>query len=193
MAATWIETLADHGVVVIDDFIKAELTSQLLNEATQLPMQAARIGRAEQSTRDTDIRGDHTRWFEAESASAPQRQLLDHFAQLQEHVNRELFAGLVDVQCHYAHYPPGARYDLHRDRFRDDDRRVLSCVVYLNADWLPEHGGDLRLYRDDGSHLMDIEPVAGRAVLFRSEQFPHEVLPATRNRYSVAAWFYRRG
>ena len=97
-----------------------------------------------------------------------------------------------DVEAHFAHYPPGARYVRHRDRFRDDDHRVVSLVVYLNADWdAPRNGGELRLY-DTAGNAHDVAPLGGRAACFLSADIEHEVLPATRDRLSVAAWLRRR-
>ena len=32
-------------------------------------------------------------------------------------------------------------------------------------------------------------PSFGSVAIFLSEEFPHEVLPATRDRYSIAGWF----
>ncbi|MDQ6997923.1 MAG: 2OG-Fe(II) oxygenase [Mariprofundus sp.] len=36
---------------------------------------------------------------------------------------------------------------------------------------------------------MQVMPQAGRLVTFISEQFPHEVLPASRDRLSLTGWF----
>ncbi len=107
-------------------------------------------------------------------------------------LNATLFLGLVSFEAHYAIYPPGAGYRRHRDRFFDDDARVLSCVLYLNADWTAEQGGALRIYGEDGIER-DILPIAGTLVCFRSERFDHEVLPSTRERLSLTGWFKRRG
>jgi SM-20-related protein len=83
-------------------------------------------------------------------------------------------------------YPIGAGYARHRDRFRDDDARVLSLACYLNPHWDAEDGGALRLHLDAGP--VEILPQAGTGVCFLSE-LEHEVLPARRERHSIAAWF----
>ena len=80
-------------------------------------------------------------------------------------------------------YPPGAFYRRHLDRFASDDRRALSCVLYLNEAWRAEDGGALRLYLP-GRHR-DVLPRAGTLVAFLSERFEHEVLPAQRERLSL--------
>ena len=43
----------------------------------------------------------------------------------------------------------------------------------------------------DGRAAVDVQPEAGTLVLFRSADLPHEVLPARRERWSVAGWFRR--
>ncbi len=68
---------------------------------------------------------------------------------LREAMNRGLFLGLEDFESRFALYPPGAFYLRHVDRFRDDDRRMVSAVLYLNDEWLPEYGGQLRMYLDE--------------------------------------------
>ena len=109
-------------------------------------------------------------------------------------LNRVLLLGLDELEAHYALYPPGARYARHCDRFRDDDARVLSSVLYLNPDWREEDGGALRLYLGATSQNppLDIYPYAGTLVLFLSTEFEHEVLPAMRERLGIAGWLRRR-
>jgi len=107
-------------------------------------------------------------------------------------MNRSLFLGLEDFESHFAMYPPGAFYLKHVDRFRDDDRRMVSAVIYLNDAWLPEHGGQLRMYLKGGVEY-DVVPTGGCLVVFLSGEVPHEVLPATRERLSLTGWFRRRG
>jgi SM-20-related protein len=111
---------------------------------------------------------------------------------LRQGLNRELYLGLDDYECHFAWYPPGAFYQKHLDRFRDDDRRAVSAVFYLNPDWQAEQGGALRLYLADET-TRDVQPQAGSLLVFLSADLPHEVLPASRERLSLTGWFRRRG
>jgi SM-20-related protein len=137
------------------------------------------------------VRGDHIQWLETGQCAAGDRYLamLDD---LRGQLNQALYLGLEDYEGHFALYPPGTFYQKHLDRFRDDDRRAVSAVFYLNSDWLPEQGGALRLYLADGREL-DVLPEAGTLVLFLSADLPHEVLPATRERLSLTGWLRRRG
>jgi len=46
------------------------------------------------------------------------------------------------------------------------------------------------LYAHEYDHEgIKVVPLFGTIVVFLSEEFPHEVLPARRDRFSVAGWF----
>jgi len=115
---------------------------------------------------------------------------LETMDQLRLHLNRTLYLGLYETENHFAMYPPGSFYRRHIDRFRDDDRRVVSSILYLNEQWLPQHGGALRLLLKDGP--TDVDPVANRLVLFMSDQVEHEVLVTHAQRLSLTGWFRRQ-
>ncbi len=51
-------------------------------------------------------------------------------------------------------------------------------------------GGELVLYDGAGEiELVRAAPECGKLVIFLSEDFPHEVLPAKQFRQSIAGWF----
>jgi SM-20-related protein len=60
-------------------------------------------------------------------------------------------------------------------------------VCYLNTDWAPGDGGELRLYTD--AMTVTVLPDYRKLVLFLSEETLHEVLPTNRERWSVTGWF----
>ena len=67
---------------------------------------------------------------------------------------------------------------------------MLSTVLYLNRSWRAQDGGELLLYPEAGEQpLLRLTPALGTLAVFLSEAFPHEVLPAGRDRYSIAGWF----
>src|SRR5262249_19110106 len=151
----------------------------------------AGIDRGHMLTLRTDIRGDRIAWLDQAEVNAATRPWWDALERLRMTINGALFLGLFAFEGHYAIYPPGASYRRHRDRFRGDDERVLSCALYLNESWTDADGGALRIYVDGGvAH--DILPVAGTLVCFLSDRFEHEVLPATRERLALTGWFRRR-
>lgn len=189
---TAIDALATHGWCVLEGVLGEEATAALAEECAAMhasgELTAARIGR--EKTLST-LRGDHTRWFDMAAPTAAQRPYVEALEALRVSLNRSLMLGLVENEAHYAVYPPGARYARHLDQPRQLEARVVSVVYYLNAHWQAQEGGALRLYLDDGSH-QDILPRGGRMVLFLSARFEHEVLPATRERMSIACWMRRR-
>jgi SM-20-related protein len=186
--------LAEHGWSQHNVFLSPELTLELAAECRVLAdsgaLNPAGIGKGAAQLLRADIRGDRILWLQAGQSPA-----CDRYLQIMENLrmtlNRELYLGLDEYESHFAFYAPGAGYQAHLDRFRDDDCRTVSVVIYLNQDWLPEQGGALRLH-PLGKCTEDIAPLGSRLVLFLSADMLHEVLPATRDRMSLAGWFRRR-
>jgi SM-20-related protein len=190
-----VDDLAACGWSQQNIFLPEDLTLELAAEcrkrATEGELAPASVGRGPFQEIREGIRGDHIQWIEPGQVESCD-SYLGLMDSLRGAMNRGLFLGLEDFESHFALYPPGAFYLRHVDRFRDDDRRTVSVVVYLNQGWLPEHGGQLRMYLDQGIEH-DVVPTGGCLVVFLSGEVPHEVLPATRDRLSLTGWFRRRG
>lgn len=152
----------------------------------------AGIGRSFNYQKAEEIRGDEICWI---TGSTPEGALwLDWCAAMQNYINRSLFMGLFSFESHFACYEPGKFYKRHVDAFKGQGNRVLSLVAYLNDDWKREDGGELVLYADSEDLIgTRVLPKIGTFVVFLSEDFPHEVLPAARTRHSVAGWFRVNG
>ncbi|MEO7066518.1 MAG: 2OG-Fe(II) oxygenase [Rhodanobacter sp.] len=182
------EALTSDGWCTLHNLLSSAQTQALASECSALydahRLAPARVGLGRALA---SLRGDSTRWFQASELSAPQQIFIDRIDMLRTALNRHAILGLVDSEAHYAMFPAGAAYARHRDTLRGSDARVVSGVFYLNDDWQDAEGGALRLYLADQSQR-DIYPRAGTLLLFLSAQFEHEVLPATRNRMSVACW-----
>jgi len=189
-----VDDLAEYGWSRQELFLPPALTLQLADECRQRALAGtlapAGVGRGPAQEVREGIRGDHIQWLEP-GESAPCDAYLGLMDGLREAMNRSLFLGLDDYESHFALYQPGAFYRRHVDRFRDDDRRVISAVIYLNQTWVPGDGGELRLYLK-GGHEYDVPPTGGCLVVFLSGEMPHEVLPAIRERLSLTGWFRRR-
>ena len=194
LTALIVDDLANQGWSHQCLALPAELTAKLAEEcrvrSADGSLAPASVGRGEGQQVREGVRGDRIHWLEP-GQSAASDAYLALMDDLRQRLNLELYLGLEDFECHFALYPPGAFYQKHLDRFRDDDRRTVSAVFYLNDDWQPEHGGALRLYPQDGTQ-QDVLPIAGTLALFISAELPHEVLPATRERLSLTGWFRRR-
>ncbi|MBB1518851.1 2OG-Fe(II) oxygenase [Aquipseudomonas guryensis] len=189
-----IDDLARQGwsrqTAVLPDSLTHELACECRSRGQNGALNPAGVGRGSALAVREGIRGDQIQWLEAGQQPACDRYLAA-MDELRQALNQAFFLGLADYESHFALYPPGAFYQKHLDRFRDDDRRTVSAVFYLNDNWQPEQGGALRIYPADGA-LLDLLPEAGSLVLFMSAELPHEVLPASRERLSLTGWFRRR-
>ncbi|KAA2285877.1 2OG-Fe(II) oxygenase [Arenimonas fontis] len=187
------ETLADRDWAVLEVPEALPLLRRVAGEAQALAvsgrLRPAATGRAG-GRRFAGLRGDSTLWLDDPACGPAAGELLSALDGLRPALNRRLLLGLEAVEAHFARYPPGAGYARHVDRFAGDDTRVLSLVLYLNEDWPEEAGGQLRLHLPAGP--VDIGPRLGTMTVFLAGEVEHEVLPATRPRLSVAAWFRRR-
>jgi len=192
LADALAQALDAHGACRLPAFPDAATTRALREDLLRLQgasaLAPAAVGRGAAHGMHAQVRGDATLWLDDARAGAAAGAYLASLDALRIALNRRLFLGLEEVEAHYAAYPAGARYAKHRDRFRDSDLRVVSFVTYLNPDWRDEDGGALRLSMDAGD--IDVVPRTG-SVCFLSE-LEHEVLPATRERCSIAAWLRRR-
>lgn len=193
---TIVDDLHAQGFCVCTNFVPLALVAALRAElhGVTAEFRDAGIGRDQLRQRDAQVRSDRILWLDADAPA--QREFLLHVDALRAALNRHLQLGLFDCEAHFAHYAAGAYYRRHRDTFAATDnkpRRIVSSVVYLNEHWRAEDGGELVLYGADELELTRVLPVAGTAVFFLSEDFPHEVLPAQRERLSIAGWLRRRG
>jgi SM-20-related protein len=160
-----------------------------LLDLEQEEFRRAGIGRDQEHQLNRQVRGDQIRWLSAENPA--QAMYLNWMEQLRVGINRRLMMGLFDYECHFSRYPQGAFYRRHLDAFQGRTNRILSTVCYLNPDWQPGSGGELLIYADEQSQdpIERVEPCFGTLVVFLSDRFPHEVLPARRERLSLAGWY----
>jgi SM-20-related protein len=189
--------IEQRGYCIVHGFMGASAVAALAAECRALDAQSkllpAAVGRGGSRRREPAIRGDRTLWFERHAPTPAQARYWERLDALRLALNRALLLGLDELEAHYAVYPPGKSYARHRDRFRDDDARVVSSVLYLNTEWNDADGGALRIHLPAGgpAEHVDVPPLGGTLALFLSAEFEHEVLPATRERVSIAGWFRR--
>lgn len=190
------DALAQQGFIHLQGFLPEDLAQQLMLEAKRLASIAFRpagIGRDSSKQLDLHTRTDATLWFDGQSAV--QQAYLGWMEQLRAGLNRRLFMGLTDFECHYSHYAVGDFYHRHLDAFKEASQpkrsnRALSTVFYLNPNWGKEEGGELLLYADESvSPLLIVPPQFNDCIIFLSDEFPHEVLTSRRDRYSIAGWY----
>ncbi|MCB1956237.1 MAG: 2OG-Fe(II) oxygenase [Rhodocyclaceae bacterium] len=183
--------LAEHGFCVLDQALPGDVIEGLAERVRALSaaaFHAAAVGREQDQMQNAFIRRDEIRWIEGEEAS--EQAWLAWSGRMQTYLNRRLFLGLFSFECHFAHYPPGAFYKRHVDAFRGEANRILTTVLYLNPGWTTDDGGEMLLYPEEGDdEPRRIRPQLGTLAVFLSEAFPHEVLPARCDRFSIAGWF----
>lgn len=72
--------------------------------------------------------------------------------------------------------------------------RLITCVYYLNENWQPEHGGQLRVFVPESPLVpvaqYDVPPRLDTLLVFRSHDVEHEVLPTSTERMAVTIWYY---
>lgn len=183
--------LVDKGMSIRSCALPSDLTGILLQHIEQLPsnhFKRAGIGRSKSHVISDSVRTDEICWISGQSEAAC--AWLEWSNALQVYLNRQLFLGLFSFESHFAHYGEGDFYKKHKDAFEGEGNRVLSVVVYLNQEWVASDGGELVIYDKPSENVLArVVPSFGTIVVFLSEDFPHEVLPAKRDRYSIAGWY----
>ena len=155
----------------------------------------AGVGRGASLAVNEAIRRDHILWLVPGEASQEQQLYLDKLEGLRLALNQRFFLGLFEFEGHYAIYPEGAFYKAHLDRHAGTRERVVTVILYLNSNWQPGDGGELKLWTTNGDKtgaFVLIEPRMGTLVCFLAGDFWHEVLPAHKKRMSITGWFRER-
>ncbi len=182
--------IAENAYAVADQFLDSQEVNNILDtqdfQDWLTHFKKAGIGKDHGHQINESIRGDYIQWIDNNSASAAIGIFLTRLQHLMTHINQNLFLSLKDYEIHMTAYPAGASYKRHLDQFNRDDHRKLSVICYLNKDWLPEYGGQLRMFLP--GKPVELLPVSGRFICFRSDIIEHEVLPATRPRLSITGW-----
>lgn len=206
MAEAVVAGLRSRGWVVVDDALPTSAVAALRDALGQRDdLVPAGIGRGDEHRLARSVRRDRIAWIEPDRAATA--GYLDWAEGWRQALNRELFLGLFAFEAHFARYEPGGYYRRHLDAFRGGDDRKVSTVLYLD-EWRPGDGGELLIHAPAPAGKTDapfvvtvdpttaavatVEPIAGRLVVFLSEEVPHEVIPTTVDRHSIAGWYRTR-
>ncbi|KAJ1559208.1 hypothetical protein HK096_001366, partial [Nowakowskiella sp. JEL0078] len=207
-----ISQLFSHGYTVLDHFVDDSLIKNALEMVRNGELiKASAIHTLEDDPfRDRSARDDFIKWFlsliHPSLIESPLNTLLKTIIALRSQVSQ--IYHLHDdtaippsqpnpyTEYQLAHYPPAkpdapSRYLKHRDGFpisdpTDDEQRRLTAICYVGDPEKPVVGGALRIHRDGG---FDVEPIAGRVVLFLSGVVDHEVREAGSDRVALTAWW----
>jgi len=194
-----ISDLGKQHYSISDQFFSAETVSllrqSLLLKHEQERFKKAAIGNRVNEVIVKSIRGDQILWIDESLANRAEKLFFDHINDLVTYLNRTCYLGILHREFHYALYPKGTFYKRHLDTFKNDDRRKLSMVCYLNDEnWQPENGGELVIYFDHNGNETSktIYPMPGRMVIFESQILEHEVKPVETERLSITGWLKTR-
>ena len=140
IAAESISTgIVANGYAIIDNLLleaDLQLIQQRFRELQQEDeFQKAGIGKQIHFTIDNVVRGDFIRWIDTADNQAPTYSLYEYINELVINLNRTCYLGIKDYETHYAFYPKGRGYQMHRDRFKTNPHRIVSFVFYLNENW----------------------------------------------------------
>lgn len=190
-----IDDLLNQQYSVVDDFFSDKeveaLRNILLVKYEEDEFKKAAIGNQFTEQIVKTIRGDFISWINEANLESAEEVFFNKINDFTHYLNRTCFLGIQEHEFHYALYPKGTFYRRHLDTFQNDDSRKLSIVCYLNdEDWLPEYGGELVLYKEEGP--VTIYPLKGRVVIFESQIIEHEVKPVEKMRLSITGWLKNR-
>jgi len=189
-----VDQLVEAGYAFQLEFLSSQEVNHLIERMGTLSQGnaffQAGIGKQTAFQVNREIRRDWIYWIEPEEEPEALQSVFSKITQVREYLNRTCYLGLKTVECHYAMYPPGSFYKRHVDQFQHNAHRLISFVFYLNPAWEEKDGGKLRLFPKEGI-LVDIPPVGGSAIFFKSE-IPHEVRLAHAHRWSLTGWMLDR-
>jgi SM-20-related protein len=180
------DALVNDGYIIIENALEPQLSKQLLKISNETD-DFKKAGISNSSLRDEKRRRDKIKWLDADTEATT--AYLNFAEGLQAYLNRSLYLGLRYYEAHFAVYESGDFYEKHLDTFQNSKNRVVTTVYYLNEAWDANSGGELIIYDKNSKEIKRVVPKANTLVVFMSEDFPHEVLPAKAKRSSIAGWF----
>jgi Rps23 Pro-64 3,4-dihydroxylase Tpa1-like proline 4-hydroxylase len=198
------QSLVTKGYAVIDSALGRSTTSSLRRE-----IQALRSCSHPNSTHF--VKGSHHSLLakhsiiEAELLEPQTQQLAPLAASLQHDPTLRIMLSLflpslkLDSQAikFQINSGSGGCFPIHQDADSNiaTDGRKITAIFYLNNQWSPHHGGQLKLYPWPNDDPVVIDPIDDRLVLFTSTTMLHRVLPyhqynATNciDRYCFTIW-----
>ncbi len=190
-----IDGLVADGYAVLPGALPAELVHGL--HAAALARDAAGealnadIGRGDAAASASHVRVVRSAWLDGRGEAEAQFMALTE--DLRIALNRSLMLGLFEFESQFLIYDAGGFYARHLDSFRGARNRVVSLVAYLNPEWGDGDGGGLLVWARGsdpaGPPKLRVQPEAGTLVVMMSEEIPHQVEPANRQRVGIAGWW----
>jgi SM-20-related protein len=146
----------------------------------------AGVGNIQKLQNNQAVRKDFIYWLDREHQDEFENQFFDLMDAFVLYLNETCYTGILNYEFHYTRYETGTFYKKHLDQFRSNKGRAFSMIMYLNAEWAPEDGGELCIFHD--GHTQTIAPLNGTCVFFKSSELEHEVLLTHAPRMSITGW-----
>lgn len=191
-----VKDLINQKFSIINQIFEDHLLNLFYNEIQKIDLEEdlenAGIGRNKSYMIEKNVRSNKIKWLDGNNHS--QKLLFKNLENIRLELNKNLMLGLFDFEGHFAIYKNGDFYKRHFDSFKGNKNRIISLVIYLNKNWQEKDGGVLNLYQNinDDKPIFSVNPNFGNAILFLSEEIPHEVTISKKTRYSIAIWFKAR-
>jgi len=185
-----IDSYIEDKVGITKDFLSLALAANLKDNLLKLfkdqQLLSAGIGNNLLVSQDKLIRSDVIYWLDRAHNNPYENDFFDLMDKFVLYLNQTCYTGITGYEFHYTLYEPGTFYAKHIDQFQNNGSRQYSMIMYLNADWKTEDGGELCIYQDET--LQNISPDSGKSVFFRSSDLLHEVLVTHKRRMSITGW-----
>ena len=187
---TLVSSFIDNEVGIAEHFLSDTLAAQLKGNLTSLyngnQLQSAGLGNETIVDHDKLYRSDKIYWLDRKHNDLHENNFFDLMDRFVSYLNSTCYTGITGYEFHYALYEEGSFYKKHYDQFRNNESRQYSMIMYLNADWKQDDGGELCIHHRDS--LQHIAPLNGKSVFFKSSELEHEVLLTNKPRMSITGW-----
>jgi SM-20-related protein len=185
-----IDSFIEDKVGVAEGFLSVSLSAHLKENLIALfenkKLLNAGVGNDVVVNQDKLIRSDVIYWLDRKHDNQYENDFFDLMDGFVAYLNRTCYTGITGYEFHYTLYEPGTFYKKHIDQFKHNGSRQYSMIMYLNAGWKKEDGGELRIYHPDEEQ--NISPNSGKSVFFKSSDLAHEVLITNKQRMSITGW-----
>jgi len=203
-----VKGLMEQGYGIQENFLKGDLVKDVFRELEMIDFDGKLSSVQQQKM--TGIRSDKICWVNYEGLDREKQpgllELFKKMISIPFELNKKCSLYLqASGSFQLASYPSQAFYKKHIDGGYDsmNNGRKVTAIFYVNNEWKSSDGGQLRLYKrrpnpfqlekgavevKEDEVACDLDPVAGRLVLFRSRDIAHEVLVTNRKRFAVSLW-----
>lgn len=148
----------------------------------------AKIGKNNSTILNSQIRSDSILWIDDWNKTQELKDFKLFLDTLQNFCRENFFLPLKRFESHFAFYPQGSFYQKHLDQHKNSPNRHISVVLYL-SDFKNGNGGQLKIYPiNKEKSPIEVDPIAGRIVVFKSAGLLHEVLETKAERFSITSW-----